>query len=70
MRIADISIRRPVFAVMLIGALVVFGLFSYPRIGVDPASDFLLARTVFGNVAALKTPQADQVPDRRVEQVL
>jgi hydrophobic/amphiphilic exporter-1 (mainly G- bacteria), HAE1 family len=34
-RLADISIRRPVFAVMLIGALVVLGLMSYPRIGVD-----------------------------------
>ena len=29
------SIRRPVFAVMLIAALLVFGLLSYPRIGVD-----------------------------------
>jgi HAE1 family hydrophobic/amphiphilic exporter-1 len=34
-KLAEISIRRPVFAVMLIGALVVFGLVSYPRIGVD-----------------------------------
>ena len=35
MKLADISIRRPVFAVMLIGAMVVFGVVSYPRIGVD-----------------------------------
>ena len=35
MRLADVFIRRPVFAVMLIAALVVFGLLSYPRIGVD-----------------------------------
>ncbi len=35
MRLADISIRRPVFAAVLIGALMVLGLFSYPRIGVD-----------------------------------
>jgi HAE1 family hydrophobic/amphiphilic exporter-1 len=35
MRFADIFIRRPVFAVMLIAALLVFGLLSYPRIGVD-----------------------------------
>ncbi|HEX7480123.1 MAG TPA: efflux RND transporter permease subunit [Polyangiales bacterium] len=35
MRIADLFIRRPVFAVMLISALLVFGLLSYPRIGVD-----------------------------------
>jgi len=35
MNLADVSIRRPVFAVMMIGALVVFGIVSYPRIGVD-----------------------------------
>jgi HAE1 family hydrophobic/amphiphilic exporter-1 len=35
MKIADLSIRRAVFAVMLIMALLVFGLLSYPRIGVD-----------------------------------
>jgi HAE1 family hydrophobic/amphiphilic exporter-1 len=35
MRIADLFIRRPVFAVMLISALLVFGVLSYPRIGVD-----------------------------------
>ena len=32
MSLADVSIRRPVFAVMLIGALVVLGLVSLPRI--------------------------------------
>jgi HAE1 family hydrophobic/amphiphilic exporter-1 len=31
----DVSIRRPVFAVMMIAALVVFGAVSYPRVGVD-----------------------------------
>jgi HAE1 family hydrophobic/amphiphilic exporter-1 len=35
MNVADVSIRRPVFAVMMIAALVVFGLLAYPRIGVD-----------------------------------
>ncbi|HKU40009.1 MAG TPA: efflux RND transporter permease subunit, partial [Polyangiales bacterium] len=35
MRLADLSIHRAVFAVMLIAALTVFGLVSYPRIGVD-----------------------------------
>jgi len=34
-RLADVSIRRPVFAVMLIAAMVVFGVLAYPRIGVD-----------------------------------
>lgn len=35
MNLADVSIKRPVFAVMLIAAMVVFGAVSYPRIGVD-----------------------------------
>jgi HAE1 family hydrophobic/amphiphilic exporter-1 len=35
MKLADVSIRRPVFAIMMIAALLVFGLVSYPRIGVD-----------------------------------
>lgn len=35
MRLADVSIRRPVFAVMMIAAVVVFGALSYPRVGVD-----------------------------------
>jgi HAE1 family hydrophobic/amphiphilic exporter-1 len=34
-KLADVSIRRPVFAVMLIASLLVFGLLSYPKIGVD-----------------------------------
>jgi HAE1 family hydrophobic/amphiphilic exporter-1 len=34
-RIADFSIRRPVFAVMLIGALVVLGFVSLGRLGTD-----------------------------------
>ena len=35
MKIADVSIRRPVFAVMLIGGLAVMGAVSIPRLGVD-----------------------------------
>lgn len=42
MRLADIAIRRPVFTTMFIGALVVFGLFSFQTLGVDlfPKVDF------------------------------
>lgn len=35
MNLSDICIRRPVFASMLVGVLVVVGLFSYQRLGVD-----------------------------------
>jgi len=42
MRFADVFIRRPVFATMLIASLVVLGLFSYRRLGMDlfPNIDF------------------------------
>jgi HAE1 family hydrophobic/amphiphilic exporter-1 len=35
MLLAEVSIRRSIFATMLIAALMVFGLFSLPRIGVE-----------------------------------
>ncbi|MCC6747275.1 MAG: efflux RND transporter permease subunit [Deltaproteobacteria bacterium] len=35
MKLADVSIRRPVLASVMVGALLVFGLVAYPRIGVD-----------------------------------
>lgn len=35
MKLTDLCIQRPVFATMLIGTLVVLGLFSYGRLGVD-----------------------------------
>jgi HAE1 family hydrophobic/amphiphilic exporter-1 len=42
MRFADVFIRRPVFATMLVGSLVVLGLFSYGSLGLDlfPNVDF------------------------------
>src|SRR5262245_53833452 len=42
MRFADVFIRRPVFATMLIASLVVLGLFSYSTLGLDlfPNIDF------------------------------
>jgi HAE1 family hydrophobic/amphiphilic exporter-1 len=33
--LADLCVRRPVFATMFVGVLVVLGLFSYERLGVD-----------------------------------
>ncbi len=35
MNLAEVSIKRPVFATMLIAALMVFGLLAYPKVGVD-----------------------------------
>ena len=35
MKLSDVSVRRPVFAAMMILAMVIFGALSYPKIGVD-----------------------------------
>lgn len=35
MKLADVSIRRPVLATVMVAVLVVFGLVAYPQIGVD-----------------------------------
>src|SRR3954466_8467921 len=46
--LADICVRRPVFATVLIMALVVVGAFSYVRLGVDrfPKVDFPIVTVV------------------------
>jgi hydrophobic/amphiphilic exporter-1 (mainly G- bacteria), HAE1 family len=35
MKLADVSIKRPVFATMIIAALAVFGIIGYSRVGID-----------------------------------
>ncbi|MBI4675986.1 MAG: efflux RND transporter permease subunit [Elusimicrobia bacterium] len=42
MKIVEVCIRRPVFTVMMISAIIVLGAFSYPRLGIDlfPNIDF------------------------------
>jgi HAE1 family hydrophobic/amphiphilic exporter-1 len=50
MWLVDVSIRRPVFATMLIGTLVVLGLVSFGRLGVD-----LFPRVEFPYVAVTTT---------------
>jgi len=50
MRFADVFIRRPVFATMLVGSLVVLGLFSYRSLGLDlfPNIDFPIVTVTIG----------------------
>ena len=57
MWLADVSIRRPVFATMMIGALVVLGVVSFQRLGVD-----LFPKVEFPNVTVL-TRQAGAAPE-------
>ena len=49
MTLAEVCVRRPVFSVMLIGFMVVLGIFSFRDLGVDlfPKAD---PATVFVNV--------------------
>jgi HAE1 family hydrophobic/amphiphilic exporter-1 len=66
-RLSDVSIRRPVFAVMLIGGLVVLGLVSIPRLGVDlwPRVEFPIV-----TVQTLLTGAAPETMEREVTEIL
>jgi HAE1 family hydrophobic/amphiphilic exporter-1 len=66
-KLADVSIRRPVFAVMLIGALVVLGVVSIPRLGLDlyPRVEFPIV-----TVATVLEGAAPETVEREVSQVL
>jgi HAE1 family hydrophobic/amphiphilic exporter-1 len=66
-KLADTSIRRPVFAVMLIGALVVLGAVSIPRLGID-----LWPRVEFPMVVVTTVLEgaAPETVEREVSQVL
>jgi HAE1 family hydrophobic/amphiphilic exporter-1 len=67
MKLPDTSIRRPVFAVMLIGGLVVLGLVSIPRLGIDlfPRIEFPLV-----TVTAVLPGASPETMEREVAQVL
>ncbi len=56
MKLSDISIRRPVFATMMVGALVVVGLFSYFALPVELFPDvdfpFVVITTVYKGASA------------------
>ncbi|MBT8491753.1 MAG: efflux RND transporter permease subunit [Deltaproteobacteria bacterium] len=69
MKLPDLSIRRPVFAVMMIAALVVVGLFGYPRIGVDlfPSVEFPIVTVTLtypgADPGSMETKVADPVEE-------
>jgi len=67
MRLPDTSIRRPVFAVMLIGGLVLLGLISIPRLGLDlwPRVEFPVV-----TVTTILQGAAPDTVEREVSQVL
>lgn len=67
MRLSDTAIRRPVFAVMLIGGLVLFGVLSIGRLGLDlyPRVEF-----PFVIVTTVLDGAAPETVEREVTQVL
>ncbi len=56
MKISDISIRRPVFATMMIGALLVMGAFSFMQLPVELMPDvdfpFVIVQTIYPGASA------------------
>jgi HAE1 family hydrophobic/amphiphilic exporter-1 len=67
MKLSEISIRRPVSAVMLIGGLVALGLVSIPRLGIDlfPRVEFPLV-----SVQAVLPGASPETMEREVAQVI
>ncbi|MCY1061158.1 efflux RND transporter permease subunit [Nannocystis sp. SCPEA4] len=69
MKIAEISIKRPVFAAMLIAALMVFGLYALPRIGVEmfPSVEFPVVTTTVvypgADPATMESKVADPIEE-------
>ncbi|MCB9704070.1 MAG: efflux RND transporter permease subunit [Myxococcales bacterium] len=69
MKLAEISIKRSVLAAMMIAALMVFGLFAVPRIGVElfPNVDFPVITTTIiypgGDPATMESKVADKVEE-------
>jgi hydrophobic/amphiphilic exporter-1 (mainly G- bacteria), HAE1 family len=67
--LSDVSIRRPVFATMMIVALFVFGLLAYPRIGVDlfPEAEFPIVTVVVvypgGDPETMESKVADPIEE-------
>jgi HAE1 family hydrophobic/amphiphilic exporter-1 len=66
-RLPDTSIRRPVFAVMLIGGLVLLGVISIPRLGLDlfPRVEFPIV-----TVTTVLEGAAPETVERELSQVL
>src|SRR3982751_2325680 len=68
MQLTNIAIRRPLFMLMVIGALLIVGLVSWTRLGVDllPALDFPIV--VVSTVYPGASPEAvDSLVTKRVE---
>ena len=71
MKLAEVSIKRPVFATMMIAALMVLGVFSYPKVGVDlfPNIDMCWSEIAYfqsGDNPGRKEPYTGEINYRQV----
>jgi HAE1 family hydrophobic/amphiphilic exporter-1 len=71
MWLADTSVKRPVFATMMIGALVILGIVSYPEIGVDllPKIDFPIVN-ISTNYLGASPDLVDLMVTDKIEEVV
>ena len=51
MALADVSVRRPVFAIMMTAALIVLGAFSYTDLGIDEMAGIIWTAVALQAVA-------------------
>jgi len=71
MTLADLSIRRPVLATVMVGVLIVFGVVAYFRIGVDLLPDIDFPVVTITTIYPGASPEAveDRVVDKIEEEV-
>jgi len=69
MILADISVKRPIFALMMTVGLIVFGIYSYPKVGVElfPSVEFPIVTVVVtypgADPASMETKVAKPIED-------
>ncbi|MEI6667061.1 MAG: efflux RND transporter permease subunit [Acidobacteriota bacterium] len=71
MKLADVSVNRPVFAVMMTAALIVMGWFSYRELGLDlmPKTDYPTV-TVMTSLPGASAEEIESQITKRVESVV
>ncbi len=71
MKLADVSVRRPVFAVMMTAALIVMGWFSYRQLGLDlmPKTDYPVV-TIGTSLPGASSEEIESQITKRVESVV
>src|SRR4029077_3889217 len=71
MRLAEVSVRRPVFALMMTAALIVLGAFSYKDLGLDlmPKTDSPVV-TVSVGLPGASAEEAETQITKRVEEAV